>query len=200
MFELQLQHILQPSARLHGFTGDRDDSDQQYRWKGQRCERYAGVSTTAGGSNIGLMVITVENGAYTATFTWIPNQIGTYPVYFTLNANKTILVEYNYGNDAASKNITVEVPINGGDFVVGNSLIRPNCTILPSPFPGWYNNITVIGTGTLTLNGYDMNMEESSQYGLQIIVQDHGTSNPHERGHIAILGTYQIVSGRGTPH
>ncbi len=133
-----------------------------------------GISTTAGGSNIGSMVITVpENGAYTATFTWIPNQIGTYPVYFTLNANRT-LVEYNYGNDAASKNITVEVPINGGDFVVGNS-IRPNCTILPSPFPGWYNNITVIGTGTLTLNGYDMNMEESSQYGLQIIVQDHGT-------------------------
>jgi subtilase family serine protease len=134
---------------------------------------YAG-SASSGGQFIGSTVVTVSAGGFVkTTFSWKPSQIGTYPVYVYVNADHSVS-EYDFGNNAAFRSITVTMTIDGSDLVVGGSEY-PTLTIAgPNAF-NWANNVVVINDGVLTITNTAFTEVQSSSYQSRIIVQDHGT-------------------------
>lgn len=134
---------------------------------------YAG-SASSGGQFIGSTVVTVSAGGFVqTTFSWKPSQIGTYPVYVYVNADRSI-AEYDYNNNAAFKSITVTMAIDGRDLVIGGPQY-PSLTISgPNAF-NWAYNVVVINNGVLTITNTPFTQVQSSAYQNRIIVQDHGT-------------------------
>jgi len=77
--------------------------------------------------------------------TWVPSQIGTFPIYVVVNGDHAI-EEYSYDNNTASRNIIVELTVNPLDLVlegdesltmegttfnqVGNVIIRDNASLI----------------------------------------------------------------------
>jgi len=134
---------------------------------------YAG-SASAGGQFIGSTTVTVSAGGFVqTTFSWKPSQIGTYPVFVYVNADRSI-AEYDFENNAAFKTITVTMTIDGDDLVVGGSEY-PTLTISgPNAF-NWAYNVAVINNGVLTISNTAFTEVQSNAHQSHILVQDHGT-------------------------
>ena len=132
---------------------------------------YAG-DASLGGQFIGSTVVTISAGSFVkTTYSWKPSQIGTYPVFVYVNADRSI-VEYDFDNNEAFKSMTVTMTIDGEDLVVG----------------GWPPNADHSRSQRLQLGlqrgGHkqrradDRNTAftevQSSAYQSRIVVQDHG--------------------------
>lgn len=133
---------------------------------------YAG-SATAGGQYIGSVKVTVSAGGFVqTTFSWKPSQIGTYPVFVYVNADRSI-AEYNYDNNAAFKTITVTMTIDGDALIVGGEEY-PTLTISgPNAF-SWAYDVAVINDGVLTISNTAFTEVQSSAYQRAVLVKDNG--------------------------
>ncbi len=134
---------------------------------------YAG-NAQSGGLYIGSTVLTVSMGSFAqTTYTWMPSQIGTYPIYVYVNSNHNV-EEYDYDNNMAYKSLTVNIASTGSDLVVGEAQY-PTLTITgPNAF-NWAYNVLVVNDGVLTITNTAFTEVQSSSYQLKIIVKDDAT-------------------------
>jgi uncharacterized repeat protein (TIGR01451 family) len=133
-------------------------------------EFYAG-SPLSGGQFLGSTEVNVPAGGSNVTsFRWIPSQIGDYSIYVYVNRLQAVK-EYDYTNNLASNDITVELSTNELDLVVDDNNV---VTITGSVFQ-WGANIVVKDNGVLILDNVDLFMVQSSENQFLILVQDNGT-------------------------
>lgn len=131
---------------------------------------YAG-NPDAGGVEIGSTMVNVPmGGSNTTSLEWIPSQIGEYPIYVRVNPFHNP-EEYNYSNNEAYRNITVELSLNPLDIVVNNTdVIEIQATTFNQ-----LGNIVVMDDGTLIVNQTVLNIQQSRNNEFQILVMDNGT-------------------------
>jgi len=130
------------------------------------------VDAYAEGVFLGSDVISVmASSSEYASISWKVSQVGTYPVVIRVNADRAIQ-ESNYTNSETFKNITVDIPVSGNDFVVGGSEV-PAITIY-APF-GVPSNIRVIENGTLTIDGGILSLVNNASKPFTISISENAT-------------------------
>jgi len=134
-------------------------------------EFYAGKLSPDG--FIGSTKVNVPNGgSNTTVLEWIPSQIGEYPIYVRVNPSHEV-EEYNYTNNEAYRNITVQLTLNPLDIVVNNTdemEIRATATTF-----NHLGNIVVMDDGTLIVNQTTLNIRQSMNNEFLILLKDNGT-------------------------
>ncbi len=127
-----------------------------------------------GGTLIGTTTIDVATGgSNTTTFSWIPNEIGDYPIYVSVNRDRSIM-EYDYTNNTAFKNITVELTVDPDFDLIVEDENTTTITGGTSPFP-CDSNIVVRKNGTLVIDSASLRILQNSHYQYRIVVSDNGT-------------------------
>ncbi|MBC7108429.1 MAG: hypothetical protein H5T41_06550 [Methanomassiliicoccales archaeon] len=135
-------------------------------------EFYSG-NPLSGGKLLGTRYINVPAGGSNGTsFSWIPSQIGNYPIYVYINRLRSI-VEYSYANNLAFKNISVQLSTGEGDLVVddNNTFI-----FLPGSF-SFGGNIVVKDNGTLILDQSTLTINQRAADEFLIVIEDNGVLN-----------------------
>ena len=131
--------------------------------------RYYLVNPSAGGGLIGSSLISVAPGGTNGTsLMWTPVQIGTYPIYVTVN-QPNLIEEYDYTNNVASSTLVVILEGSTNDLVIVGTSVIPNNLL-------WQTNIIVEGEGHLTLANIQLYLSQiSTNNPIQIVVRDNGT-------------------------
>ncbi|MHC1679756.1 MAG: CARDB domain-containing protein [Methanomassiliicoccales archaeon] len=131
--------------------------------------RYYLGNPSAGGVLIGSSLINVATGGTNVTsLMWTPVQIGTYPIYVTVNEGRQV-EEYDYSNNVASSTLVVILEGSTNDLVVDYTSVIPNNLL-------WQTNIIVEGEGHLTLANMQLYLSQiSTNKPIQIVVRDNGT-------------------------
>jgi len=131
---------------------------------------YAGNPDT-GGLLIGETKVDVPmGGSNTSSLDWVPSQIGIYPIYVVINPER-LFGEYDYDNNIASRNTTVELSLNPPfDIVVNGTNVL---SLVGDTFnhPG---NVVVMDSGTLIIDQATLNIKQNKNNQFQILVQDDG--------------------------
>ena len=131
------------------------------------------VEAYDGAEPLGTTTIDVPmSGSATASITWnTGDRAGDYPISFFVNRERTLL-ESNYANNEASKNITIGLPVEGEDLVIGGTAVPSlNYTgILDAPY-----NVRIIENGTLTVNGGVLRMFQSGLSNFMLSISGNGT-------------------------
>ncbi|MHC1710396.1 MAG: CARDB domain-containing protein [Methanomassiliicoccales archaeon] len=131
--------------------------------------RYYLGNPSSGGVLIGTSLISVAAGGTNVTsLMWTPVQIGTYPIYVTVNEGRQI-EEYDYTNNVASSALVIILEGSTNDLVVVGTSVIPNNLL-------WQTNIIVEGEGHLTLANMNLYLSQiSTNKPIQIVVRDNGT-------------------------
>ena len=133
--------------------------------------RYYLGNPLSGGTFLGSTAIDVAYGGDNVThFMWTPVQIGTYPIYVTVNEGG-LLEEYSYANNMASSTLVVVLEADTNDWLVD--------TVWPDVIGAnmrWQNNIIIEDNGYLALiDTYLFMSQISTNTPIQIVVRDSGT-------------------------
>jgi hypothetical protein len=131
--------------------------------------RYYLGDPSKGGVLIGISLISVAAGGTNVTsLIWSPTQIGTYPIFVTVNEGR-LIEEYNYSNNVAFSTLAVILEGDTNDLVVTGTL-----TIATNLL--WQNNIIVEGNGHLSLVNMRLYMNQiSTNQPIQVVVRGNGT-------------------------
>jgi len=131
---------------------------------------YAG-NPDAGGSLIGSSTVNVPSGGSNSTDgTWVPTQIGVFPIYVIVNGDHSIQ-EYTYTNNTASKNIAVELSPNEKTLVFENNYSE---VLKGTPHP-WPGNIIIRDNAELTVNGTSLNIDQETDNEYLLLMEDNAT-------------------------
>ncbi|MEM2944084.1 MAG: CARDB domain-containing protein [Methanomassiliicoccales archaeon] len=151
------------NATIHNTAGKKDASNVSVDF-------YAGNPLT-GGRLLGTTYIDVPSGGSNVThFTFIPTQIGNYPVYVYVNKAQRIL-EYSYNNNIASKNVQVELSAGPNDLVVDDDDVF---MILPGTYY-FSGNIIIKDNGTLIVDSATFTIYQRMVDEFLIVIQDNGS-------------------------
>ncbi|MFP4169442.1 MAG: CARDB domain-containing protein [Methanomassiliicoccales archaeon] len=111
-----------------------------------------------------------RGGSNSATITWEPSQIGEYPIHVEVNRQRDIQ-EYDYTNNTAHKNITVDLDTDESDWAVEGDTTES----IVGGSPEIKNNVVVRDNATLILNSTDLTVYQERDNQFQILVEDNAT-------------------------
>ncbi len=154
-------------------------------------EIYAGNRAT-GGQLLSTTTISVPaHSTLEAVLTWIPEEIGNYPIYVYVNPDRTVL-ESRYTNNIAYKNVTVSIELGGSDLVIGGTSQFQDLTFYPgSTPPSPIANVIVTTGGKLTFVGTQFAMRQSGN--AHVIVNGTGQLRLLDGSTMTSTGSIDLV-------
>ncbi|HUV24600.1 MAG TPA: CARDB domain-containing protein [Methanomassiliicoccales archaeon] len=132
-------------------------------------EFYAG-NPDSGGTKIGTASVNVPVGGSNSTqVTWIPSQIGVFPIYVVVNGDR-LIEEYSYDNNTAYRDITVDLSIGPQDIV----LVDDDTLTLSRTTFNQVGNIIIRDNAELILNEAVLNVVQEFDNQFQVLLEDSG--------------------------